>query len=175
MGIFIFILALAIIIFVARAVYRFFARKSSVQEKGKQTSTSIHPLWRIVGEVLAVSFVSSVLIGGYTLLLIFITSLLKVVATHEFEYIFMLFLVLISCAVYALFLFGPVVYMGLKRGFWRSAITLAATVGWLVFYFFIFMVLFVMYRVYPNSGYYGTPVPMPMMQSTESNFVSPLK
>ncbi len=152
------VLILVGLFFLGRFIYRRYKKNNPVMEKGKQTSVAGHSISRMIFEVAGLSFVSSILVVAYTLLVIFVTSVMRVIATYDFEYIFFLFIVVISCAVYALIILGPVLFMGMKRGFWRAVITLSAVIAWLVLYFFIFVVFFVMYRVYPNSGYYDSPL-----------------
>src|SRR3990167_7505189 len=121
-------------------------RKQKSSADTKQVSDTHTELMTVV-ETVGISFISSILILGYTLALIFLISVMKVIVTYEFEYILLLFIFIISFAVYLLLLLGPVVFVARKRGMWRGFITAGLIVVWLIMYFCILLAFLFMFRM----------------------------
>lgn len=112
---------------------------------------------------LGTSFVTSLVAAGYTLLVYFAGTAFSLLfnSYYRFEFIIMIFFVLISICVYALLLFAPAVLIGMKRGLVWGVATIGLTVGWLVFYLFITVIILFLTQQRPD---YPTPMPYPAMR-----------
>ena len=88
------------------------------------------------------SFVSSLVIAGYSVLLFWGASQLQELF-YEFGVILVILLGIISVGVYALFLFAPSIFLGIKKGFGWGVTTFVLTLVWLgLFLGVTFAVLF---------------------------------
>lgn len=159
-GIVIGIIILVIIFFIIRMIIRKMhepAVDGSLPRVGSGYNLST------LGPIAGFSFVSSILTAGYSLLVMFLMSAMRIIVTYEFESIIMLGVMVISFAVYALFIFGPSLYLGIKKGFWHGAMTFILTIGWLVFYFVIMIAILFTFRFQRYPTYYEKGIPQPMM------------
>ncbi len=138
---------LIVLFIIIRAIVRKMHRNTiegSLPKVGGSLSLSI------VGPVVGLSFLSSLLTAAYTLLIIFLTSAMRVIVTYEFEMVIMLGMAVISCAIYALIMFLPSIYIGVKKGIWSGIITFVLTIGWLIFYFIILIMVLFIFRMQQN-------------------------
>ena len=105
--------------------------------------------------MLGVSFASSLLIAGYSFLAIVAATLLSRSLGYEFQTVFALLIVVISFAVYALLLFTPGIYLGVKKGIGWGIATIFLTVLWM----FIFLGVGVLiYLAVKGSSPYSSPI-----------------
>jgi len=104
--------------------------KDTTTEKRIKISTSSGLILASLG----LSFVSSLLIVGYTFGIYVVGSLLDSIVGYQFQAIFALFLVVISFIIYAVLVFAPSVYLGVKKGISWGIATLVFTVIWLMFF-----------------------------------------
>jgi hypothetical protein len=96
---------------------------------------------------LALSFVSSILTAGYTALIVLAISLLMRNVYYSFQPVILLFLLVISIGVYAILIFAPGVYVGVKKSFGWGLVTSIITIVLLVLYLAItILVLFLFYK-----------------------------
>lgn len=106
--------------------------------------------------VLGASFLSSFLILIYTLFLFFVGRLLTSVYYYQFGTIILILLIIISVGIYALLLFGPAIFIWIKKGSGWGILSFFLTIAWLVFYLVVvFLILFILSARYP-----GPIVPM---------------
>jgi hypothetical protein len=103
----------------------------------------------------SVSFGSALLVGGYTLLAILASTYLVRTISYDLQTAFTIFMVVISFAVYALFLFAPGIYLGVKKGIGWGIATIVLTIIWLVILLGVGLLIFVLLR---NPGQYPGPI-----------------
>ena len=104
-----------------------------------------------------IGFISSFLLAGYTVLVIVLGNLITPILAYQYNPIFVLFLVLISFGVYALILFAPGVYIGIKRGISWGISVVVATIAWLIIFLGIAVVVLFLLG---ESSYPGPIVPL---------------
>lgn len=104
-----------------------------------------------------VGFVSALLISGYTTLVILMGTFISRSVSYQYNTIFVLFLLLISFGVYGLLLFGPAIYLGVKRGAEWGIATAVSTIVWMII--FLAIALLVIFLL-GESGSYGPIVPL---------------
>jgi hypothetical protein len=115
------------------------AKSSVVGEKKIGISTNSSLLLASLG----LSFVSSILIVGYTIGIYIVGNLVDNIITYQFQAIFALFLVIVSFMIYAVLVFAPAVYLGVKKGIGWGIATVVFTVVWLIF--FVIVGVFVLF------------------------------
>jgi len=86
---------------------------------------------------LGVSFVSSIIILFYTILVFFLGNYLNRLISYQFQAVITLLLIVISFVIYSLLLFSPGVYMGVKKSVGWGITTVVLTLLWLIIYFII--------------------------------------
>jgi hypothetical protein len=89
---------------------------------------------------IGVSFLSSLLIVGYTIILALVSKygFGNVYGPQALLVIFLvIFLIIISIFIYAILFFGPGIYIGIKKGFAWGIATLVFTILWLGFYLLV--------------------------------------
>jgi hypothetical protein len=104
-----------------------------------------------------IGFISSFLLAGYTVLVIVLGNLITPILAYQYNPIFVLFLVLISFGVYALILFAPGVYIGIKRGISWGISVVVATIIWLIIFLGLAVVVLFLLG---ESSYPGPIVPL---------------
>ena len=112
---------------------------------------------RFVIESLGVSFGSALLVAGYTLFAVWLITYFSRTIGYEFQGGFSIFMVVVSFAIYTLFLFAPGIYLGAKRGIGWGIATVFFTVFWLVILLGIGLLAFFLLR---NPVTYPTPMPL---------------
>ena len=111
---------------------------------------------------LGVSFVSALVISGYTILAIIAASYLASTVGYQFQAVLTIFIVVISFAIYALFLFAPGIYLGAKKGIGWGIATVALTVFFLLIFLGIGLLVYLAVR---NPSVYPGPIPLGGMES----------
>lgn len=112
--------------------------------------------------VVVTSLVSSFLILGYTIGIIFLTALINNIGTFDsFVGLFVLFLILISVGVYIGLLVGPALLVGVKKGWGWGVAVFFATIFWLFIYFVIIVGILL---IFSATGTQGQPVVTPFMK-----------
>jgi hypothetical protein len=104
-----------------------------------------------------IGFIASFLLASYTVLVIVLGNLITPILAYQYNPIFVLFLVLISFGVYALILFAPGVYIGIKRGISWGISVVVATIVWLII--FLSLAVVVLFLI-GESSYPGPIVPL---------------
>jgi hypothetical protein len=107
---------------------------------------------------LGVSFGSALLIAGYSTLAILAVNFLQRNIGYEFQSAVLIFVVVISFAVYALILFAPGIYLGVKRGIGWGMATIFLTVFWMLVLLGIGLLIYLSLRI--PSDTYPTPIPL---------------
>lgn len=144
-------------------------RKHGSSDSSKQKNSSHTGLFIL--EAVGVSFFSALLIAGYCMVVFFIASLFQRMYIYSYEMIgmfVMLLLTVISFAVVSLLLFGPAVFIGIKQGIWKGVAVFVATIGWLMMFFLVVILMLFTFRYSPN---YPTPVYNMMGTSSGSSDV----
>lgn len=164
--IFVGILVTILFIVVLALIFRWF--KGKYLRNASKSSAQSERNMSILG-TLGISLVSSILIVGYTVL---IWVLFQVLAfpLYNNDIFVILLTVLLSLVVYGIFLLGPALLMGLKKGVLWGLATFAVTILLLVFYMVVILVLYFIFQRQPqyyNMGVRGGVAPA-MMESTKS-------
>ena len=119
---------------------------------------------------LGVSFVSALLVAGHTLIIYFLGSFLgSAYELGSLRDLLMLLLVIISIGAYAVLLLAPAVWLAVKKGIEWGVITFALTIGWLIFFFFL-AVLVLVFVSRLGGGSYPIPMMERIIPSTTTNF-----
>ena len=105
---------------------------------------------------LGISFVSSLLTLFYSAFVYFIGTLIDDIVSYRYTSIFVIFLVIISFAVYAVLILAPGIYFGVKKGVGWGIATIVMTILWLGFY----LILAVMFVFFFGSGRNSPIYPM---------------
>lgn len=112
--------------------------------------------------IFGLSFTTSFFILVYTLCLFAANQYLDYTGLYQYKMLFFIFFLLISIGVYGFLLFGPAIFIGIKKGVGSGFLSLFLTIIWLMFYLvFIFIIMFVFLR---NSNY--PPYPIPLMEKS---------
>jgi len=147
-GIFLGLMVLAVV------VSRILLRKSNSGQGGtKVTSFDSRSLILSLG----VSFGSAALVSGYSVLAILAVGFLTRNIGYDFQAAATILVVVISFAVYALFLFAPGIYLGAKKGMGWGIATLFLTVFWMLIFLGVGLLIYLSVRT-PNS--YPGPIPL---------------
>lgn len=110
-------------------------------------------------------FVASIIIALYTALVyVIFTFLSNNYYYSQINMLLMIFVLVISVGVYGLLLFGPAIYVGIRRNFWNGLVTCGVTVLWLMFY--LFLAVIVMY-IFTKGPSYPIPLGISSMKSAE--------
>jgi hypothetical protein len=137
---------LAAVIVVARIVLKRTASKVQAQSSARFES-------RTLVLALGVSLASSLLVAGYTVLAIVAVNFLTRTVGYEFQQALLVFLVVISFVVYCLFLFGPGVYLGVKKGVGWGIATLFLTVFWMLLFLGVGLLIYLSLRIPDNPTF----------------------
>ncbi len=156
-GLVILLVVLAVIAWIVRRLFRFFAARPAV--KGAVQMKSAATVWvAIVG----MSFLSAIVIAGYTIALFLFFSFLGSSYYYNFNMILSTLAVIISIGLYLIFTFVPAIFIGIKRGVWYGVAAFACTIGWLIMFSIIaFVLMFAVNMRPPSPGY-------PVMYNTTS-------
>jgi len=91
---------------------------------------------------LGVSFGSAALVSGYSVLAILAVGFLTRNIGYDFQAAATILVVVISFAVYALFLFAPGIYLGVKKGIGWGIATVFLTVFWMLVFLGIGLLIY---------------------------------
>jgi len=129
----------------------------SKRQKNPKADIKSESTAKMLAASAGIGFISSFLLAGYTVLVIVLGNLITPILAYQYNPIFVLFLVLISFGVYALILFAPGVYLGIKKGVGWGISVVVATIIWLIIFLVIAVaVLFLL----GESTYPGPIVPL---------------
>lgn len=137
------IIALVLFILVIRIVIKRFSKVSSsdAEPDKKSRSALVSSNVRNFFLSLGISFLSSILILFYTIIVFFIGSSMGRVIGYQYDAFFGIILVIISFVVYLLLVFAPGIFIGVKKGVGWGITTIVVTVFWLIFYMVLAFVL----------------------------------
>jgi|GEM_PF-2228440 len=129
------------------------------RRKGSNTPKAPFSHTKLIILALSASFVSGLAIGGYTILLVWLT---KMIESMYFGYNLILILVIsiFSFGVYSLLIFGPTIFFWIKRGFKWGLLVFGVTVIWIVIMIAIIGGYIVLSNAKNNSSDQNTPIPM---------------
>lgn len=106
-------------------------------ETGERKTTTVSLDVKYLMMVFLLSFLASILMAGYTVGIIFLSQFMTSVISYQYEVFFFLFLVIISFCIYSFLLFGPAIYMGIKKGIGWGIASVGLTVTWLIMFLII--------------------------------------
>jgi hypothetical protein len=98
----------------------------------------------------------------YTFVLMILTRSLSSIFPYEFSMIVTLLVIIISLAIYAMLLFVPAIFMGVKRGLGWGVSTAISTIVWLILVFLFLVIIF------GAARYGGVSSPIRMMSGSSS-------
>jgi len=147
------LLCLIVVVFVVAR--KFLKRKN--QEDSVTTKFDVKNLAISLG----LSFIAALLIFGFTLLIIFLTTYLIRNVAYDLQAVLTIFIVVISFAIYALFLFVPGIYLGIKKGIGWGISTVFLTIAWMLIMMGIGLLIYFALR---NPSIYPTPMPLGGME-----------
>lgn len=147
----------AVLVLIFRFIYKKLQKVEKETKELEKTGGKITEIGMITLASAGVGFVSSFLIAGYTIGVIFLGSLLTSFLSYQYDAIVVLFLVIISFFVYILLLFAPAIYLGVKRGVSWGMATAVATIIWLII--FLTVALFIIFLL-GNTSYPGPIRPL---------------
>lgn len=125
-GIFVLIALIVITLSILKIIIsRLKNRGGDLDSKSLQTGT-------MIGVSAGVGFVSSLFTALYTGIIIFLSSYLTNALSYRYNSVVVLFLILISFAIYSLLLFGPGIYLGVRKGLPWGVATVVLTIAWLI-------------------------------------------
>jgi hypothetical protein len=153
--------------FFLRWLWKKFGTNSSDNKKG---SLQKHSMLLSVLAVKGLGFVSSLLIVGYTLAVLFVGNLVGSYFSYVFMPVITLIMILISAAMYILFAFVPAIFMGVRKGVWWGVATFVSTVAWLMFY----LILIVLFMMVTRMDRYQ-PYPVMMERGMEGEYAPDMK
>jgi hypothetical protein len=161
------LLILVAMTFFLRWLWKKFGTNSSDNKKG---SLQKHSMLLSVLAVKGLGFVSSLLIVGYTLAVLFVGNLVGSYFSYVFMPVITLIMILISAAMYILFAFVPAIFMGVRKGVWWGVATFVSTVAWLMFY----LILIVLFMMVTRMDRYQ-PYPVMMERGMEGEYAPDMK
>lgn len=154
---FILLIVIALVIFIVRRILH--PRVQTMTSSKKQTVASQTPAnQHLVLKATGISFISSLLILGFSLLVMFIFGAIENLY-YGFSPIIALVTVVFSFGVFAVLLFIPGIYFGYKKGMGWGILTVILTLSFLLFYFIIGVTIFFFFGM---GQQFSNPI-MPMM------------
>lgn len=119
---------------------------------------------------LGLSFLASILILAYTVLIVLFSRFLNSFYFSEFSTLLFIFVVIVSIGFYVLALLGPAIWLTLRRGLSWGLTTFGLTILWLILS--LLAVVFFFFFFFQRNPY---PFPMPMMgeMKSQTESVSP--
>lgn len=135
-------------------------KKNYTTSSQKSSSSSSHPILMMVG----LGLLSSLGAAIYTVFLYIFMTMMERVYYSDVNTLIMLFIVLISGAIYIVLIFGPALFVGWKKGVWWGVGTLFITIILLTLYLMLFFLyMFLKQQTMYSPGY---PTFSPAMDST---------
>lgn len=152
------LLALAVI--VVRLILKKIGKLGESEPQAQQKAGRLPETTRLLLSSAGLGLVSSILIVGYTALVIVLGVFLSSLVSYRYEAVLILFLVFISFSVYPLLLFGPALYLGVKKGAGWGIATVAATILWLILFLGLAAIVFFLL----GQGAPRPIVPLPLLE-----------
>jgi hypothetical protein len=151
-----------VLIAIAILIIRLIVRRVSTPAKSSDAKPPSSEIPKMALISTGVGFASSLLMAGYTLVVILLGSLITNTVSYQYNSVVVLFLVLISFGVYTLLLFGPALYFGVKKGIGWGIATAILTVFWL--FLFLGVAVLVIFLVGASTG--SSPIrPLPLLEN----------
>lgn len=145
-----------------RFIWKRLKRKTAQTKEKEPITSGISANTKNVLIVAGVSFASSLLILGYTIAVFVIGSLFDNLISYQYQFIFSIFLIIISFVIYAILLFTPGIYVGVKKGVGWGIGLIVLTVVWLIVFLGIAVVTIFLFGV---SRLPGPITPLPLLES----------
>ncbi|KKS47847.1 hypothetical protein A3J20_03295 [Candidatus Gottesmanbacteria bacterium RIFCSPLOWO2_02_FULL_42_29] len=146
------LLVLALITLLARKILKY-VRGSALKKEIKSDQTQEDNSIRAVMAA-GISFISSLILGGYGILLILLFNYLNY-ADYQIAMLLRVAAMIISFCVYIVGLFIPGLYYGYKKGMGWGVLTVVLTVVWLIIYFILGLAVFFLFGFkFSNPVYY---------------------
>jgi len=118
--------------------------------------------------VIMSSFVSSLLITGYTALIYLVSTMMSYGGFYyQYQFVFGIFLLVISVGVYSVLLFAPAIYFGIKKGLGWGVGYLVISILWLILYAIVAFIIFFLFA--KGGGGYGRGPVLPLMEKAVTN------
>ncbi len=161
------LLGIGFIIFFIAVIHRLvqsLSKKSTASTDSKNLKqTSSHSFLIVSGASFVASIFTSIYTIGIYLLFMIIDR-----SYSQFNTVIVLFVILISCVVYILIIFGPAVYIGWKRGIWWGV----GTIGMILLFLSLYVGVFIVYMIVMNqNSVYPTPM---YMRGAPDQMVTPM-
>jgi hypothetical protein len=156
------LLAIVLTVVLIRFIWRRLKGKVAQAEEEQPIASGISANTKNVLIVAGVSFASSLLILGYTIAVFVIGSLFSNLISYQYQFIFRIFLMIISFVIYSLLLFTPGIYVGVKKGVGWGIGLIVLTVIWLIMFLGIAILIIFLFGV---SRLPGPITPLPLMES----------
>lgn len=147
LGIFGIALIVSILFLVIKAVFK---NLGSSKKESKDSKASFIVLGVGVG------FASSLLVLVYTTAVVLLGRMLFSYEFAQTSPVLILFLVIVSIPLYLTLIFGPGIFIGLKKGFVWGAVSVFSTIIW--------MILYLVIAVFVSSMFFRTQLPPPPYQ-----------
>lgn len=148
----VFLLILAILVFVVIAVIRLLRKpnppaetKAGTDVKEKTVKTATPPNGKMFAVSVLLGFIVSLLTVVYTGLVIFLGMLITRSVIYSYQSIVIIVLVIISILIYILLIFAPGVLVGVKKGAVWGIGTVVSTILWLIFWTVIIFLVFFLF------------------------------
>jgi hypothetical protein len=151
------LLVLGVLVFFVRKMVLHFRTQALNKPKStadKQSDMVDHGRAFLEGSI--ASFIASIMVAGYTVIVMIGVTQFNSYYYSEFNFVIMIFVTIISFAVYSLFMFGPAIYLGVKRGYLWGLATFVMTTLFLVVY--LVVIAGFIFLIRSNRGYYPGPI-----------------
>lgn len=135
-GLAIALVLLAVIFLIVRKVLRLMTPDPVTLKKNSPVENKSRDTGKLILTTLGISFISSILLAGYSLLIIFISQNLNYI-DYQTASLLRLAGMIFSFCVYSVIIFIPGIYFGVKKGIGWGILTVVLTVGWLFVYFIV--------------------------------------
>ena len=157
LGIIVFFGLLALLLrFAFKKLGRISTANTTSQKKSEQGPTGFS--LRMLFLTLGTSFLTSIVVIIYTFFVYFVGNYLDNVVGYQYQAFFIIILLIISFVFYALLVFAPAIYIGVKKGVGWGIATLVFSVFWLIIEFTVaFLILVLLFGI--GSGNYGPNLP----------------
>ncbi|OGM10944.1 hypothetical protein A2Z22_03690 [Candidatus Woesebacteria bacterium RBG_16_34_12] len=135
------VLVFLVFAFIARTVFKKF--KKGEKPSGTKDEKANYPSEKVKLLLInsALSFLSSLLITGYTFAVYFIGRVLLDLVGYQYEALLIIFLVIISIVIYLVLFLALPIYLGFKKKVGWAIVTLLLTVLWLLFYLVVSIII----------------------------------
>jgi len=134
---------------------KLFLKKTNLKKTIPQLTSGFDPILLSF----ALSFVSSLAVIGYTIILFVIASFLTSFTYYSIAPLLMIIIMIISVGIYSVLTFLPALFVGIKKGTGWGVGTFVMTIFWLVFYS---VIIFFVASIFNSRNY---PQQVPVMRS----------